>query len=441
MWIYRFGLELILFLRCLGVLSIRRLWAFRSSLRLVYFFFIQRMTKRVCWLSSIFLLFLFLLLGTDKALAQTGCDDPETPIHEICTPEPTWEQLYKTGTPRPAEHFECPQGSIAGWGTVTPNPLWLSNCSRCLPTAVTTPIPGYTSVAPTPTGGGGSVTSVPATITPTPGNQTTTQISSAYNGMYPNLPDHTKKSFPATWGQSENQYTDAWSNYGFDLRFKLWGSSNQEIQCGAPAVTLYLNAVIILSQAHGWSPITQDLKFMYWQCPGGNEVRNTIQTDSNGATFTITITDLPLTVNPFDSTDFGIVFSRASTGYYFQIQSLTLSLNPMSAPTPVPTVSGSSCYGVNGTGTNEGEGNSGVVLPTPRLGPSSCFTVSSFSLNTSAISWIPGFDYETLTFPGLSVCFRAIEFGELNFLGVNVDLDVLALVMGVVVVLRFIFRT
>lgn len=465
MWIFLYGLVLILFLLCLAVLSTLRRWVSQLFLRLVYFFSILRMTKRVYWLSFIFLPFLFLLFGIDRAIAQTGCDDPNTPIHEICTPEPTWESLYKTGTPAPTEFFDCPSEGIAGWGTVTPNPLWLSNCGHCIPQTTMTPIPGYTSVAvgtsvlstpvpggtgtPSPGGTGTpSVTGTPGTAYPTPNN---------FSGLYISYPWQDGPANPV-------ESSELWE-FGGGIIYKWCGGyicPGESIEALAPvyydiSYQVHLtgldwggcddgkHAVYSLSVCDYTATCTvvatQDV---YPTCPAGT------------ADFTVSAQGSIMSLQPSANNegrellrfvkDGGIVGGHGCgwcNGYARFNYVKVGTENWMATPTPAPTSTpaGSSCAGVNGTGTSDGEGNEGVILPIPRLGPSSCFTVSSFSLNTSAISWIPGFDYDTLDFPGLSVCFRAIEFGELKFLGVNVDLDVLALVMGVVVVLRFIFRT
>ena len=72
------------------------------------------------------------------------------------------------------------------------------------------------------------------------------------------------------------------------------------------------------------------------------------------------------------------------------------------------------------------------------IGEATCFGVSEFTL---PLDWVPLFDWEDIEFPGLEICAIPIDFGQMAFLGLTIDLDALAYVVSAVVLLRLFFRS
>jgi hypothetical protein len=84
----------------------------------------------------------------------------------------------------------------------------------------------------------------------------------------------------------------------------------------------------------------------------------------------------------------------------------------------------------------------GLELPMPIIGPATCFGVDEITLGLSLLNLIPGIDdMDDVTFPGMQVCARAIEFGDLQLFGLLVNLDVIAALMAGVFLFRLALRS
>jgi len=371
-----------------------------------------------------------LVFGISPALAQTGCDDPNTPIHENCTQEATGEPLYKTPTPQPELPNICPTGQPEGWGAVTPNPLWLSDCSDCVGDLYSTPDPLYTPLAPTPTGGAG-VTPTAAVATPTPGGYGDyCLVVVDMNGNEEGTCERTKT------------VTRSSPNGGIEARIKVKTLDGQS----HPQTVRFFYSGACLHEYNSQNNQHFGIHWYYYFKDYGNmqEVSfqefcggqgyGTCTTSSDGDIVKVTDNG---TLHRLSCSVGGVFGSQANTANLY----VSLDHAPFTEPTPAPTPGVSNCYEVNGPGGSEGYNEGlGIELPVVTLGASHCFTVNSFVLDLSLISFITGAEFTEVSFPGIAVCFREISFGELNFLGLNVDLDIFSMVMAAVVVLRFMYR-
>jgi hypothetical protein len=112
---------------------------------------------------------------------------------------------------------------------------------------------------------------------------------------------------------------------------------------------------------------------------------------------------------------------------------------PPPTPTPATTPVVSYCSSVSGYDPIDPE--PGLELPVPKVGQPSCTGIPAFQIDLSVLNWLPGVEFETLTFPGLHVCATPILFGEVRFVGVAVNLDILSLLMAGVVLIRILLRS
>jgi hypothetical protein len=74
-------------------------------------------------------------------------------------------------------------------------------------------------------------------------------------------------------------------------------------------------------------------------------------------------------------------------------------------------------------------------LPSPIIGPSTCYGIPAFEFEGI------GETIPAVTFPGLGVCFRSIEFGTLQLIGMNFNLDIIAAVLAGIAVIRIFLRS
>ena len=81
-------------------------------------------------------------------------------------------------------------------------------------------------------------------------------------------------------------------------------------------------------------------------------------------------------------------------------------------------------------------------LPSINLGAAQCASLGPFSINLSAINWLPGMSgIEEVGLPEISICLREIYFGTITIFGMSFDLDILSAVVTCVIALRWVFRS
>lgn len=384
---------------------------------------------------------LFWLVSVGSVYAQT----PEPP-----TPTPTYEPLFKTSTPQPTINTACPTGTPVGWGTVTPSADWSNQCSACKPLPVwptSTALPCYCGTPsvlnPTPNPAlcsclSSLLTGTPAptitpTITPTPGIQ-------AFEWNITTPAYHLANPL-GSYAVPETAYFGYWptcpsgSNVvGINIDIDLWAGTYS----GYPTVS-YLNQAdnkdyqyYYYSAANKKHSLQAYRYEGFYSAPAGYtaiKYSTYSQTNFNGDNFIVRI---------FNSSarDMHATINRLST--------LCYGVPPAPTPTPASTQQSGYCAVVNGNGQNQAPLDLGWELPSPYVGPSTCW---SFGNWTIGLSWISSLgelvDVEvpdSVSLPGWNICAKPIYFGHLQLFDMSVDLDVLASAVAAIALLMWVRR-
>jgi hypothetical protein len=117
-------------------------------------------------------------------------------------------------------------------------------------------------------------------------------------------------------------------------------------------------------------------------------------------------------------------------------------------PTPTPTSLPFNSYCANvEEDTTSGTGAFSVddvfTIPIPALYEASCVVLMpEFTIPASAINIIPGLNVENdIYFPGFTLCIRGMEFGYFIILGITVNLDFYAWIIGTIMIIRKVLRS
>jgi hypothetical protein len=415
-----FGLDF-LQLVCTLVRCKVRLWPQRLHFVSGYWPFILTRKKALCLFCYTFLL-LYCPLFVINAAAQSECDDPETPEHEICTPTPTRELLFKTQTPAPTANLVCPPSLPENWGSLTPDPLWMAQCFGCLltltpqvtmtpPDFLITGTPGYTvtqTAIYTPT----------ATLTP---NATATPFVQYWTKEYP-------EQQWCTTPQSGWQYKSIWqlttasvgntiravkfrSGYSgsrSNLLFKTRQPTNYPNWSINSSISMD-NGIQCYNSGHSGDPCN-DL----FGVSGAQRI--SYQNDLSGY--------LEWEIVKYDPTG-------AECGLIYDIEVAYYGL-PETAPTPTVTPTATAlpltdyCAYVDGWGT---EPDNSDMLPEITIGENTCYVIfPAFSVSFSALSLLV--EIPDFVSPGVQVCGRDVQFGTMSIFGLTFNLDDIATYMG-----------
>lgn len=117
----------------------------------------------------------------------------------------------------------------------------------------------------------------------------------------------------------------------------------------------------------------------------------------------------------------------------FRIHAFALMDRPYYMPTPstpTPTPVQSYCSSVEAEGEEE---DLESLLPRISIVRGNCVGWQEVSVSLPVIG--------DITIPGLQVCFNLVEFGSINLFGMRISLDLLALIVGGVMVIRWVFRS
>lgn len=357
------------------------------------------------------------------------------------------QSLFSTPTPYNV-NTTCPDGQPGGWGTVTPNPVWLNYCAGCI-----TPESGY--VWPTfEWGENPLVTSTPtATTTPFTGDynaDTTVDMTFWYNDLIVVPPDNTTSDGVTNvpYNQSGNFFVDVNNehedinefdyNLSMILIYDVSGSGRGSIYSGyyndwwvKYTCTIYVDQCVIefydgenvvLSSGETYirevgSISTEDGGSFHYNSKYNLYIYGS--DNINVYDFRVRFYDEGIPPSPISG--YGSVWYHE--GFY--------DFGTIPEPTTTP-VNSDYCSVVNGlTGTGPGGDDDGE-LPGIWVGGSSCFSWAG--INTS----IFGID---LFIPGIQICFQSIEFGTLDLFGVNMDMDLIAAAMAGVVLIRIVTRS
>lgn len=417
---------------CSGGLSIARrlrlrwlsLWACRWSIRIpvkVYF-----------WLSFISLLLLFLNFGIDIAHAQTP--EPPTPTY--------WSPFFVTSTPRPPNSYACTSGLPDGWGVRTPDPYWLSNCYSCLaaltpsPTVGPTVTPMLWQVTPTPNGG----VTVTATITPT---------STALPTVEPINPGLRLRCVSGGCAGQEGRsitLSGGTSNFVGDCSAGGNGLSVQVLDGSGSTYSyarVWYEGVANLTRTTDYNmpPVSPELHMTDQALLSGSSCTgsgvSSCSVSVAGAVSDVTTSGVEIYA--------GIGGCASLTAYRWDSWSYTISLDDLAVPpTPTPTGTPVPVNSVCGSVPLPPSPEDAIMsFPVPLVGVKVCpVEIPAINGATSGLGWIPGMGgiIESINFPGFRMCFRPVMLGVLRMFGIQVDLDILALLMSATTMFRVLSR-
>lgn len=118
------------------------------------------------------------------------------------------------------------------------------------------------------------------------------------------------------------------------------------------------------------------------------------------------------------------------------INSLVGYGHPVMTGTPIPTQA-TGCSGLFPVPTPQ---DVGITLPTPVIGATTCFVLVP-AIHVAIPDFLVPYLGEGIDYDGLQVCFRAISFGYLDLGVTQLDLDVIALILGGIALFRWLMRT
>lgn len=357
------------------------------------------------------MLLIFLLIsGTREVLAQG-----------TITPEP----IFKTPTPRPTDFYDCPQpGEMEGFGEETPSVSWMMSCGLCLSTQMATVIP-----SPMPT-----LEGTPGTPAPTPTPTATEQVGDQDSGWmtieFPVFGDGYSgmQTYPDLIVDGSVSGSFATIAYNVDWQQFFLGSCRDK----TGNFLIYADAGVPTAGLCSWQSTWRG------SGPEGAGIMNAWWTEYWKREGALTICYRP----PNGVDDICSVTGVSSiswTGYVVSGGSV------YSEPEPTPAQDLSHCKSIESDlVTVTGFDAEGIfTIPVPTLGQANCIVLMpAFTLPVTAINIIPGINIENdIVFPGATLCVRALNFGTLRILGMAIDLDFYAVLIGAMMILRKVLRS
>lgn len=399
-------------------------------------------------LFSFCLLILLVVSGNNSVQAQTDTPEPPTPTNtpiQTNTPTPTFVPLFNPDD-QPVIDYNCTGNQPIGWGTVTPSAWWYMNCARCV-TPIAQPTtdwgenpfegtlqPGQSTPTPTPPTGGNNKISdvcfsgagvcfdkevektftyrieykvhpyyqfyVPSTEWDTPTNQTYYTVldstvdfigkGSSYNGYYVHLYLEAECWVDQCTITLEDQSI---ITLGFSQKVNIWKSDPLSVAAGGtiemPETKLKLN---IVNNIHGY---TEKGIWITHRVANGSGTSASIKGD---ITTNILWSDDPFTYGNFCG----------------QVQ--------------------------DGGETGVGGDEDIFSLPIIATGQGTCLQFYSITI---PLSWLTAVwqEAQDIMLPSWSICFKPITFGELILFGYSYNMDLIALAMAGVVLIRMIFTS
>lgn len=414
-----YGIQVLSGWLCLQLRSTQKLLASVYVLFLGLPVFTLRKNLRQCLLGCFSLLFCFLCLGISDVYAD---------------PTPTWEPLFVTPTPRPSYSYDCPPGQNPyGWGEVTPNPVWSFRCMKCV-----TPIPSD-SFGENPLG-----TAVP-TIAPTPSWQNPDlNVYFRYWGDVlhePAPPDtpftiDTNTSLDFLFFADGNRFYGDHPNAVYKIGFELnsiidhqnsynMGLTNRTeltFHCGAEYCRMY-------DENHS---LIYDLGY-------NQHVHEYLDPNPSGEQTKITKYDVEFQNKLSSDQSFDVSayttydWTWVRTYYQFYWSNFTVWNQPVNP--------GTYCGQVNG-GESGGLTDEQIFSWIPRVGEATCITIGGFGFDFGFLrTLLPYLTIEDPYVPGTQLCFKPIIFGNLMIFGMSIDMDLLAISMMGVTLIRIISRS
>lgn len=371
----------------------------------------------------------FLSLLSWSLTSEISTAHGQTPVPTE-TPTPTSEPMFHSSTQTSTLPAVClDSGLPSGWGTITPSWNWSLNCGKCVVPATPTPGPGsiyYKSPTPGPT------------ITPSP-----TAVSIALTGkidgnaILEKVPWTVNKA-PIDWGS------------GTAVTWQFDGGAG----VGTRKVGLeYLVDYYMTYESGGWQndiyldifntgPSLVTVEFLSgWRA-------GQVQTINSGGHYNVMVWHQQATTKVEIRDRFNISWSGDVTNYDVQVKYYAYSAysngntkiqgnttwykNGYVMPTPTPGVS--YCNVVDGYNPGDPALDGPIGdLPVFMIGWARCVQLGPLTLD---LGWIPGRELlglpEGISWSGVRICFRPLQFGKVRFFSMEVDLDLMAgLMVGI----------
>lgn len=369
---------------------------------------------------SIFLLSSLLHSGISTVKAQEA-----TPTEE---PTPTFESIMNlSGTPVP-QNYDCPN-LITGYLTKTPSSNWMMYCSDCL-----REIEMQETPSPTPD------PLITPTVTPTPEERYYIDPELVEFKEFYTLANTTGwNAFEDTkYSTNGDQLVRGWM-FGYFAHVHTgiasWGID--PIKFNGQSYSMTYGDTFLKIIRYNINLTTEDIENLQQDLNEGGVPPLTLNQNNN--------VSAGITVNAYD------VYTVYTKYYWYQtpgdIVGITFFYAPIYygnppetiEPTPIPTQS------VNGYCSEiqeESEEQEPLLkLPNFMVGQSVCYQIQGYEVDFGAVNWLPGVNIPTVVVPGFNICLKAIEFGKLDLIGFQIDLDMLAGLAGAIALLRIFLRS
>ena len=372
-------------------------------------------------LFSICLLSFLLLSVTDTVKADDSTETPTPTLTPSATP--TYQPLIDLeGTPEPKD-YSCPP-AIQGYGTVTPSAKWMLYCSDCLHDiqwASTMAVDESPTPIPQPTLEPGIYVGDPLIMyleVETPGNST------AYG----------------TTDTVQFQFQDEVVAY-------VYGWWNLVGPTGSFPKKVYMDACVQVEEG-------TNLHCLYQNTYNGPAKSRIVYDPSKITEQEVQDLLAPLAVDTAysrqqviqDTTIWFRGVLQVTSYYEYEIAHANYMVIPIyygvpsgaePQATPTPAYSDGYCGSIEEEGTQQADDS----LPIMMVGEGQCVTFNGWTLDFTTINWLSGFDLDVLVIPGFQLCVSPIYFGQIQILGLKIQLDMIAGLMGSVAILRWFIRS
>jgi len=352
----------------------------------------------------LFLFFSSLLLFSRPFANKVYADDP-TP-----TPSPTWVPLYEWEESIGDENYSCPEGMPEGYLTVTPSLMWSAQCGQCLSTAL--PTQTLDPSQPTPT------------ETPTP----IVDVAFTHESFY----SHNIGPEPYFWFDEESITYDGVTTPRHVLVHAVGDGTNaynDVYYWGDLEVDRTTEGEVYFWIDAGYSSFPIEVRYK----AGSSEAEWSEWSVNNNQHYEFMTTDdglegwkIHIQWRAYGNSGGGSI--NKNIHIYFDVYDFgdPNDLNPTPTPEPDPE---SYCDEIVGYENIEDYWD---IVPNPAVGPAECTGWQEYELTILGAE---------LTLPEVELCLVPITFGQLNIIGVIIDLDTIILAMTAALMIRWFFRS
>ena len=389
---------------------------------------------------------LLLLLPTSGINAQEPTNTPE-PVPLYLTPTPLGTLVPYRGL-RP-----CPDGGVpAGWGTVTPSPRWLMECAHCVPAdaaiATVTPL-AYTPPLTMPTAIPTLDLWATPAVTPLP---TVTPVPTATPEWFTDTVTFDIFRYSGSTSCDYLYHFSGLTPVAFLAPGECW--DYEEVVGHYPGTgNDDFKGCISTLQDHGDAAQVRLGWYLYAWAQGQNATASVYaygDSDSeggwDGVLYSAEVSEAGRWVNwtnayvpGFGSGTYVGGNPQIGTGVEMRVcfgDFIPVGPQlPTATPEPTPTVTPTAqpgydhCWEVEDIeemGPDQG-------LPSIGIGHSTCYGTGAINFEFPIVGEV--------SIPAISVCFDRITMGEVQILGVSLDMDVISSAIAAIAVIRLLFRS